>query len=468
MAVIQQMLPQGLDPGDLTLWAQSGMIGGVGSPHASASNHASGADIIIAHPYTANKVMMASRNGHMIGNNTVGNPGNNPNPKWTVMAGTTNGGQNWSQSVMTSLNDYDNDGFNTGENGPAGHAMYQNSVSHNDDSSSPRWWMSAGWWPHHDTDPTGSDSHPYLATSTDLFNWSRVKVDRHYDSSVNNSGWINQMVTCGYGNGKLMALNTTTGSINISSNNGSSWGGWTHVSYPFSFVGSNYNSYTHIKHQGGNSNNWLATAYHGNIAWSTNNGSSWSGTTGSYPNYTYYYPRLGNSTSQLERCYFLEYFPTLYGGCWVWMGAKHGGYQNRWAQYPMLMYSTNMSTWTTVLNGKDGSGIGLPSDMRSSAFGSYTSKMIEIDGTYYMWIRRENAVVSNSKPSPYELHASKGDLEHWYKVCDSPFHDSSGTLYNFSEPNMDYSPANKRLYISPVSDGDPVDGCGRVGYIDFL
>ena len=71
MAVIQQMLPQALDPGDLTLWAQSGMIGGVGSPHASASNNVSGGDIIIAHPYTANKVMMASRNGHMPGNNTV-------------------------------------------------------------------------------------------------------------------------------------------------------------------------------------------------------------------------------------------------------------------------------------------------------------------------------------------------------------------------------------------------------------
>ena len=464
MAVIQQMLPQGLDPGDLTLWAQSGMIGGVGSPHASASNNVSGADIIIAHPYTANKVMMASRNGHMPGNNTVGNPGNNPNPKLTVMAGTTNGGQNWSQTVMTSLNDYDDDGFNQGENGPSGFSMYH--VTHNDDSSSPRWWMSAGWWPHHDTDPTGSDSHPQLATSTDLFTWSRVKVDRHYDSSVNTSGWINQQVIAEHGNGRLIAANVRTGSVNISTNNGSSWGGWTSPEYPLNFAGSH--NVTHIRHQGGSSNNWLCTGSAGQIAWSTNNGSSWSGTTGSSAPYTYYYPRLGNNTNQVEKCFFLKYFPTLYGGCWVWMGAKMGGYGNNFAAYPMLMYSTNMSSWTTLLNGKNGSGIGLPSDMHSSGFDRDQVKMMEIDGTYYAWIRRDNSVVSSSNPSPYELWASKGDLEHWYKVMICPFHDGSGTLYNFSTPNMDYSPANKRLYITSADDGNPSLMRGRVGYIDFL
>jgi len=463
MAVIQQMLPQGLDPGDLTIWAQSGMVGGVGSPHASASNSVSGGDIMIAHPYTANKVMLASRNGHMIGNNTVGSPGSNPNPKLTCMAGTTNGGQNWSQTVMTSLNDYDDDGFNQGENTPAGFAMYH--VTHNDDSSSPRWWMSAGWWPHHDTDPTGSDSHPYLATSTDLFTWSRVKVDRHFNSSRNSSGWINQMVVAEYGNGRLIAQNRTTGGVNISTNNGSSWGGWTDY-YPLPFIGAADMRATHIKHQGGTSNNWIVVNKNGVINWSTNNGSSWSGHSGSGNSTTYYYPRLGNSTYQNERCHFIKYFPNLYGGCWVWWGAKYTG--NYYAtSHPMLMYSTNMSSWTTLLNGTDGSGIGLPSGLPGYAFWG-EGKMIEIDGTYYAWIRRDNSVVSSSKPSPWELHASKGDLEHWYKVCDSPFHNSSGTLYNFSTPHMEYSPANKRLYITSADDGNPSLMRGRVGYIDFL
>ena len=51
-------------------------------------------------------------------------------------------------------------------------------------------------------------------------------------------------------------------------------------------------------------------------------------------------------------------------------------------------------------------------------------------------------------------------------IC--PFHDGSGTLYNFSTPNMDYSPANKRLYVTSSSDGNPSLMRGRVGYIDFL
>ena len=32
---------------------------------------------------------------------------------------------------------------------------------------------------------------------------------------------------------------------------------------------------------------------------------------------------------------------------------------------------------------------------------------------------------------------------------------------------MSYSPIDKRLHIGIDQDGDPADGCGRVGYIDF-
>ena len=468
MTVIQQalfMVDTGLEPGPLTLHSTTGLIGGVASCHASASNNVSGADIFITHPYIAGRVFNASRNGHMIGNNTVGSPGTNPDPLWTCMAGSNDGGVTWSQTITTALNDYDNDGFNTGENGPAGHAMYH--VTHNDDGGSPRWWMSAGWWPHHDTDPTGSDSHPYLATSTDLLNWSRVKVDRHFDSGINSEGWINQMVVAEYGNGRLIAHNRTTGAVNISTNDGSSWGGWTTPGYPLQFIGAADMRYTHIKHQGGTSNNWIMVNKHGAIAWSTDNGSNWS-TTGSYPNYSKYYPRLGDDTYQNERCAFIQYFPDLYGGCWVWLGAKFTGNYNSTIN-PMIMYSTNMSTWTVLLNSTDGSSIGLPSDLATYGLGTATAgdQLIEIDGTYYLWLRRDNSVVSGSQLSPYELWKSKGDLQSWEKLYDSPFHDGSGTLYNFSKPTMSYNPIEKRLHIGVDQDGDPADGCGRVGYIDF-
>ncbi len=463
MTTIQQpllMVDTGLQPGSIQQVAQSNLVAGIGINHATSSTDVNGLKTLVCDYTDSNGVFAALGYGEMYGNDSVGNPnagGANPNPLWVAMAGSNNNGVNWTQTIMTSINDHDEDGFNQGLNGPSGHSIHH--FDWNRDTTNPRYWCSAGWWKWHDTTP-GNSSNPQIITSTDCKSWSRVAVP-HYGTTT-----INQMCVPGYGNGRLIALNDRTGSVNISSNNGSSWGGWTNAGFPLQGTG----GVEYFKISSDNNNNWMCTARNGMIAWSTDNGSSWSGTTGSSSPYTYYYPRLGNNTYQNERPSMLRWFPDLYGGCWVWLGCRFTGAYNS-TVCPIMLYSTNMSSWTTLVASTNGSSVGLPSDMRSSGFGTYWGggEIIQAGNWYCMWVQRDTSVVSSSKPSPWELWASKDNLESWQKLGDSPFHDGSGTLYNYAAPiQMRYHPLTKRLLFATTAHGkSPSVGGGQVGYVDF-
>ena len=89
---------------------------------------------------------------------------------------------------------------------------------------------------------------------------------------------------------------------------------------------------------------------------------------------------------------------------------------------------------------------------------------------YFVWVCRDYGIVSASKPTPWELYMSRGDLESWTKIADSPWSDGTGTLYNFAQPyHMQYHKLDKRLLIVSKGgvDAGNQNGYAQVAYIDF-
>ncbi len=469
MTVIQQalfMVSGDLQPGPLTQVPKANLPGDTCLVHSTnAADNFSEPDILIPHPTISGR--WGCYGGvHSFQNDTTGstNAQNNPNPHWPAAAKSSDGGLNWTQIGTTVPNNYDTDGFNQGQNAPG---LYQGvgPWSWNEDTSNPLFAFGSGFYPGHNTIPAGMDPHtesgsdPTIITSTDLITWNYKRVPHHFDSSVNSGGWINQSCFPQYGNGVWVIVNKRTGATCRSTDNLNSFTGWENYTnasggWPLNF------SWAGAATMDNDGNYWMIAGLRGGqVNRSTDNASTWNGII---------YPR-GSTNGTSDTCGRLFYDPDLYGGAWVYLG---GHVHNQWGHtdYPVICYSTDFGTsWTTLLQGTNGSSIGLPSDI-ASWWDEWRYGFTYGDGMYFVWVCRDYGIVSASKPTPWELYMSRGDLESWTKIADSPWSDGTGTLYNFAQPyHMQYHKLDKRLLIVSKGgvDAGNQNGYAQVAYIDF-
>ena len=356
--------------------------------------------------------------------------------KWTILGNgdmsgggdegaqinSTNNGVSWSESGISQVG-YGNNAHESPKR-----------ITWNGSTSSPRWMAGNTFYPDSDTTNSGG-SNPTIITTTNLTSWSRLLLP--IDNTYCNSCTINQGITdTAYNNGTWAALNSATGNVSVSSNNGSSWSSWKDP------LGGYISGMAIVA---GASNQFAVGGRSGRVGYSSNNGSS-------FNNYT-----IGSGSPNRRRWFRGHYFPyeinvgnTRVGpNVWVFAGAM---YANAYSGlHEILCYSTNGTSWTELnVDTRDSNNVTNCPDPGSNFLRSYRTIVDTGKGLWLRWL---------ANAGTWQLWGSYHSLTEWHHILDYP----SGSYYGAS-----ISWLNRDLGLD-YWNGRLVNGSnsGHICYLDF-
>lgn len=355
--------------------------------------------------------------------------------KWTILGqgdmsgggdeqsqiNSTNNGVSWSESGISQVG-YGNDAYESPKK-----------IMWNGSTSSPRWMSGNVFYPDSDTTTSGG-SKPTILTTTNLTSWSRLllPIDNTYGTSTINQG----IEAVAYNNGTWAAINSASGNCTTSSNNGSSWSSYAVT------MGGYIPCHTIIP---GASGEFVAAGQFGKLGYSSNSGSSFT------------VNQLGPVNSNKKRWLNGNYFtyPINVGNTkigpnvWVFYGSQY--YNAYTADFEILCYSTNGTSWTELNVNTDDSNQVTNRPYPGTRFDQSWRTILDTgEGLWLQWLKNDGT---------WQLWGSYHSLTDWFYIIDEPSGSYFGSDISWLNRDWGFDYWNRRLVNGSNS--------GHICYLDF-